>query len=89
MEFGRAKKVLDRPGHPYTQLLLSSVPALDHRWRGSRDKLPDIESEEYRLVGCPFSGRCSKATELCMYERPGPTPFAVGRTVYCHYAETA
>jgi peptide/nickel transport system ATP-binding protein len=89
MEFGRAKEVLDRPGHPYTQLLLSSVPALDHRWQGSRDKLPDIESEEYRFTGCPFSGRCSKATELCTRERPGPTPFADGRSVYCHHAETA
>jgi peptide/nickel transport system ATP-binding protein len=88
MEFGRAKEVLDRPGHPYTQLLLSSVPALDRRWQGSRDKLPDLESEEYSRAGCVFAGRCSKATEVCGRERPGPTPFAGGRTVYCHHAET-
>lgn len=32
MEFGAAKQVLQNPQHEYTQLLLSSIPSLDHRW---------------------------------------------------------
>jgi peptide/nickel transport system ATP-binding protein len=88
MELGTAQQVLDRPSHPYTQLLLASVPSLDTRWEGSGEKLPDIESEEYALVGCPFSRRCPRATEVCTRVRPGATSLGPARTVYCHHAQT-
>jgi ABC-type oligopeptide transport system ATPase subunit len=32
VEFGEAKQVLSSPQHEYTQLLLSSIPTLDHKW---------------------------------------------------------
>ena len=32
VEFGAAKQVLQDPQHEYTQLLLSSIPSLDHKW---------------------------------------------------------
>jgi peptide/nickel transport system ATP-binding protein len=37
VEFGDAKQVLARPQHEYTQLLLDSIPRLDHRWTDQRD----------------------------------------------------
>lgn len=37
VEFGDAKQVLSRPQHAYTQLLLDSIPRLDHRWTDQRD----------------------------------------------------
>ena len=37
VEFGDAKQVLSRPQHEYTQLLLNSIPRLDHRWTDQRD----------------------------------------------------
>jgi len=36
VEFGDAKQVLSRPQHEYTQLLLDSIPRLDHRWVDQR-----------------------------------------------------
>lgn len=32
VEFGEAKQVLSSPQHAYTQLLLDSIPRLDHKW---------------------------------------------------------
>ena len=32
VEFGEAKQVLSNPQHEYTQLLLDSIPRLDHKW---------------------------------------------------------
>lgn len=32
VEFGEGKQVLSNPQHEYTQLLLNSIPTLDHRW---------------------------------------------------------
>jgi ABC-type oligopeptide transport system ATPase subunit len=32
VEFGEAKQVLSNPQHEYTQLLLDSIPKLDHKW---------------------------------------------------------
>jgi peptide/nickel transport system ATP-binding protein len=32
VEFGEAHQVLQNPQHEYTRLLLSSIPALDHKW---------------------------------------------------------
>lgn len=36
VEFGDAKQVLSNPQHAYTQLLLDSIPRLDHRWVENR-----------------------------------------------------
>jgi peptide/nickel transport system ATP-binding protein len=32
VEFGEARQVLQNPQHEYTQLLLDSIPSLDHKW---------------------------------------------------------
>jgi peptide/nickel transport system ATP-binding protein len=32
VEFGEGKQVLSNPQHEYTQLLLDSIPTLDHKW---------------------------------------------------------
>ncbi len=40
VEFGLAKHVLSHPQHPYTQLLLDSIPTLKHKWE--RRKLPSL-----------------------------------------------
>ncbi|MBP8292107.1 MAG: ABC transporter ATP-binding protein [Caldilineaceae bacterium] len=36
VEFGVAKQVLSNPQHAYTQLLLDSIPRLDHKWVDQR-----------------------------------------------------
>ena len=46
VEFGRATDVLTRPMHPYTQLLIASVPHVGVKWT-RREKMSDLETREY------------------------------------------
>ena len=89
MELGPSNDVYKRPLHPYTVALLSAIPISD----------PDIAKRKQRIIlegeipspinpptGCPFSTRCSKATERC--KREVPQPVQVGnRLVSCFLYE--
>ncbi|PNQ85138.1 ABC transporter ATP-binding protein [Paenibacillus polymyxa] len=70
MEEGRVDDIFYRPGHPYTQGLLRSVP---QRTNGFRERLVPIEGTPPDLVnppsGCPFMERCPHAFARCA-ERP-------------------
>jgi oligopeptide transport system ATP-binding protein len=73
VERGPADEVLGRPTHPYTQALLSSIPA-DHpslRGGGARIRLAgDPPSPASPPSGCRFRTRCWKAAEVCELEVP-------------------
>jgi peptide/nickel transport system ATP-binding protein len=86
VEFGDARTILADPQHPYTQLLLDSIPEIGHKWERKRLALADIEAKEFQFVGCRFSNRCPIAKELCTVERPRATTKSDGRDVYCHFA---
>lgn len=89
MELGPSNDVYKRPLHPYTVALLSAIPISD----------PDIAKRKQRIIlegeipspinpptGCPFSTRCSKATDRC--KREVPQPVQVGnRLVSCFLYE--
>jgi peptide/nickel transport system ATP-binding protein len=64
IEFGNAREILDKPAHPYTELLLESIPRVGKLW-DETIKLPDIESKEYRLSACKAVSRCPYAKEIC------------------------
>ena len=54
VEYGPSEQILTAAAHPYTELLLDSVPTVDHKWeRGI--KLPDIELKEYQAQACKFA----------------------------------
>ncbi|NPB07077.1 MAG: ABC transporter ATP-binding protein [Aquificae bacterium] len=64
MELGPKEKVLKRPLHPYTRLLLESVPARHPRLRRP---VEGLEEEEFTVPeqGCPFLPRCKEALPEC------------------------
>jgi len=64
IEFGGAKTVLQNPAHPYTRLLLDSVPKVGQKWE-TDIILPDVEAKEYWEAGCRFVNRCSLAEKRC------------------------
>lgn len=70
MEEGLVDDIFFRPGHPYTQGLLRSVPKRDG---GARERLVPIEGTPPDLLnpppGCPFIERCPHAFSKCV-ERP-------------------
>jgi oligopeptide/dipeptide ABC transporter ATP-binding protein len=92
VERGPTSALFADPRHPYTQVLLASVP----RPSVDRSRTPrvipagDPPSPLDRPPGCVFSARCPLATDRCRTEVPALRP--VGdpvRLAACHYAETA
>lgn len=85
VEFGGARTILAAPQHPYTQLLLDSIPAIGRKWTRQPIKLSDIEAKEYQVTGCRFRNRCPLAQDVCKHQRPPAVKKEDGREVYCHF----
>jgi oligopeptide/dipeptide ABC transporter ATP-binding protein len=86
VEFGAARSVLTNPQHPYSQLLLDSIPEVGRKWDRKQFSMSDIETKEYRFEGCKFRNRCPLAEEICTHQRPPAIRKEDGRDVYCHFA---
>lgn len=87
-------EIFARPLHPYTWGLLGAVPKLGSSLREEgRSKLVEISGLvpdlRHRIIGCPFAGRCSTATDHCRAVAPAVELKAPRHFVACHYAETA
>ncbi|MGC8973718.1 MAG: ABC transporter ATP-binding protein [Thermoproteus sp.] len=82
VEYGPVDAVFGKPLHPYTQLLLSSVPRIKERW-GSKITSVTIE---FSLAGrgCPFADRCPYATETCRNVKPRIVEAEKQHLVACH-----
>ncbi len=67
-----AETIIDSPRHPYTQLLLSSLPEVGVRYAEKR--LKGIPGRPPSLIdpptGCRFSARCPFAFDACKVEPP-------------------
>ncbi len=94
VEFGSAHQILSEPRHPYTQMLLRSVPKLDPSERSilgaARIETPAPDPEvpvksRSRVEGCPFAKRCPLVVEQCKTERP-VLRITNGAAVACHLA---
>jgi len=80
IEYGSAEDVLTDPIHPYTKMLLESLPQPDPklRWK-NQIKLAGLEVKEYETAGCKFSKRCPYADDKCLKERP-PDSWGKGKS---------
>lgn len=88
VEGGVTQDVFERPQHPYTTALLSSVPVQDPEQQSRKIlKLPgEVPSPMNLPSGCKFHTRCPFATELCQQEVPEVTGDLMGRGVRCHHS---
>ncbi|GAB4544192.1 MAG: ABC transporter ATP-binding protein [Anaerolineae bacterium] len=84
-EIGDVELVVRSPQHPYTQLLISSIPLPNpaRRWRGETPA-PALERQASRGAGCKFAGRCPRVFSLCLEEVPGLLQTDERRAVACH-----
>ena len=70
VESGSREDVFENPRHPYTRLLLSSVPDAAKRGRkltAIQGRVPDAE---HFPPGCAFHPRCPLAEESCSKQHP-------------------
>jgi peptide/nickel transport system ATP-binding protein len=76
------------PRHPYTRLLLQSLPRLDHE---PKARLPIIEGTVPGAgawpAGCRFAPRCPLATARCREVEPELSLLGDGRAVACWHAD--
>ena len=77
--------IFEKPAHPYTRLLLASIP----RIRPGRQPVADLgepASAASPPSGCAFHPRCPLATDICRSTRPDPVDLGNGRSSACHHA---
>jgi peptide/nickel transport system ATP-binding protein len=83
VEQGPVDDILDRPRHPYTRLLIDSLPALDDKkaLRG----IPGLPPSLLNLPpGCAFAPRCPYAFERCRAETPVLQSVGGSQSAACH-----
>lgn len=91
VEQGDAALVNAAPSHPYTEMLVASIPVPDPVAQAARRELRrtfnnDAEppSPANLPPGCPFENRCPVAMDICAEVMPEPTPAHHGGQVRCH-----
>ncbi|MGH3742567.1 MAG: ABC transporter ATP-binding protein [Micromonosporaceae bacterium] len=89
VETGATEQVYQRPGHPYTQALLSAVPGVDDWRRQTYDEIVlhgEAPSPQAPPAGCRFHTRCWKVQDRCRTEVPALVHRDTDHPVACHYA---
>ncbi len=90
MELAMRDELYESPLHPYTQALLSAVPAPDPKLEQKREGVVltgDVPSPANPPPGCPFNTRCPIAVERCSQEEPEWRELRSNHWVACHLAE--
>jgi oligopeptide/dipeptide ABC transporter ATP-binding protein len=71
MEAGDVDTVIKNPQHPYTRLLVDSIPWPDITRRWGETEIKARESEHADITtGCKFYGRCPFAMDKCLSPPP-------------------
>ncbi|MFF1920459.1 ABC transporter ATP-binding protein [Streptomyces sp. NPDC058221] len=83
-EVAPSQDLYAEPRHPYTWLLLSSVPNA-YAQRPSEAPGPEPHSQPGDSAGCPFAPRCPAATRVCWSDAPEPVDAGPDHTVACHH----
>jgi peptide/nickel transport system ATP-binding protein len=84
VEEGTGDAVFDTPQHPYTRLLLETIPDMENPRRDREPLTGDIPSPLRPPPGCVFHPRCPLAMEICSQARPEMKSVANGSKVACH-----
>ena len=83
VEYGPIDDVLESPRHPYTRMLVESLPTLEAKkeMRG----IPGLPPLLLNLPpGCPFAPRCPYVFDRCRVETPLPQLVPPSQRVACH-----
>ena len=86
-EVAPSDKLYSRPAHPYTDILLQSIPVPDPSVRpDARSRIEgEIPSPVFPPSGCRFRTRCPRAQERCAAEEPVVRAIEPGHFVACHF----
>ncbi|MBL8838364.1 MAG: ABC transporter ATP-binding protein [Alphaproteobacteria bacterium] len=84
VERGPAEAIFASPRHPYTALLLKSVPRLDDVPKSAMAVIEgSVPAQDDWPPGCRFAPRCPLAEARCHAEQPPEEAVGAGRGVAC------
>jgi len=84
VEMGDTKMIFDNPLHPYTQMLMASVPRMDQKWAGELNV--EIKGQAAGVAGgCVYLDRCPQADRsgFCARGKPSLVEVEKGHFVAC------
>ncbi len=88
VESGPVREIFNRPSHPYTQALLSSVPTMED----DVERLYSIGGQPPALwdlpTGCRFAARCEYADDRCRHAYPPAFTVGAGHSADCWLLES-
>ena len=86
VEAGNAAEVIRSPQHPYTQLLVSSIPWPEpgRRWGKGVERASPRSGSGHEDTGCAFAGRCPRVTAECTRVVPPLRRSLSGGAAACH-----
>jgi peptide/nickel transport system ATP-binding protein len=79
-------EIFTKPRHPYTRLLLDTLPDLSMQKRDREPVAGEVPNPINPPPGCHFHPRCPLATDICKSVRPEMRVLGNAR-VACHHAE--
>ena len=86
VEIASAERLFAAPRHPYTQLLLDTIPSIEITGREREPVGGEVPNPINPPPGCSFHPRCPFAYERCRRERPELIDVG-GTLVACHAVE--
>lgn len=90
MEHGGIDEVIQKPQHPYTQLLINSIPIPDPdiRWEGRLKSSTAHKPPVVSTGGCKFAGRCPHVMPKCVERPPSLIPIGQDHHAACYLYES-
>lgn len=86
VEYGDSETVFTQPLHPYTRMLINSLPTIGDEQ--AREGIPGRPPSLWEnLQGCRFAARCPLATEVCREQEPAFIEHRPGHFAACHHVE--
>ncbi|MEJ5311932.1 MAG: ABC transporter ATP-binding protein [Anaerolineae bacterium] len=72
MEAGNVDSIIRKPNHPYTKLLVSSIPWPDPDlpWGGTEEMIQKSQVAFKAITGCKFAPRCPYKMDICETKAP-------------------
>ncbi|HXF63899.1 MAG TPA: ABC transporter ATP-binding protein [Caldilineaceae bacterium] len=91
MEAGDVDTVITEPKHPYTQLLIDSIPWPDitRQWGQHEIVSPEEDKSVASQVGCKFAGRCPHVMPICTQSPPPLYQVDGQRVAACYLYESS
>lgn len=87
-EYADTAEFFENPRHPYTQMLLASIPVLSDEEQALKPQkiksVGEIPSPLNKPKGCPFHPRCPFKKDICTQEVPQMREITPGHFACCH-----